>query len=220
MKSIVAKNGLLAANGSELEETVLLRFLRARKFEPRAGYEQLLVTETWRKEKGVAEIYDGSSIEEFVRTTKVHPAWTGRYDRTGKPVYLYKISVLTKEVIEDYDKVGEEKLQTRMIALYEVRRLILPPCTPADETQTTAHGPILPPLRLVAPALSTVRQRPHLQHRHSRRRLGRLPLSFLVITSPHVSGERPRVDVLRRNARKDHHRWFAILVLHRLELDL
>ena len=141
MKAIVTKNGLRAANGAEIEETVLLRFLRARKFDPVAGYEQLRITEDWRKEKKVAEIYDGSEIEEFVRTTKVHPAWTGRYDRTGKPVYLYKISVLTKEVIEDYDKVGEEKLHERMIALYEVRSYSLAPSsfpsTPALRIQLT-----------------------------------------------------------------------------------
>lgn len=122
LKAIVLKNALRNADDAEIEDIVLLRFLRARKFDPAAGYEQLRLTEEWRKEARVAEIYDGSEIAEFVKTTKVHPAWTGRYDRTGKPVYLYKISVLTKEVIEDYDKVGEKKLQSRMIALYEVRR--------------------------------------------------------------------------------------------------
>lgn len=49
-------------------------------------------TDTWRKEESVAELYDNFDIEEFNLVQKLYPQWTGRMDKLGYPVYLYKVS--------------------------------------------------------------------------------------------------------------------------------
>lgn len=53
-------------------------------------------------------------------TETVYPQWTGRRDKAGLPVYVFKISGLTKEVINKYNS-EPDRAGPRMIALYEVR---------------------------------------------------------------------------------------------------
>lgn len=97
------------------------RFLRARKFEVHGAYAQFTSAEDWRREERVGETYDDFPVDDFVFTTKVYPQWTGRRDRAGLPVYVFKISGLTKEAIAAYN-ADDTRLSSRMVALYEVRR--------------------------------------------------------------------------------------------------
>ena len=84
------------------------------------------------------QTYDEFPVPEFRETEKVYPQWTGRRDKAGLPVYVFKISGLTKEAIDEYNK-EPERLTPRMVALYEVRCALL--CLPWELTvsSTTQH---------------------------------------------------------------------------------
>ena len=96
------------------------RFLRARKFNVADALQQYTLTEDWRREKNVTELYDDFALEEFNLTQSQYPMWTGRVDKAGLPVYVFQISKLTKETVNAYSK-KEDRLDDRLIALYEVR---------------------------------------------------------------------------------------------------
>lgn len=54
-----------------------------------------------------------------VARNRVYPQWTGRRDKMGLPVYVFKVAHLTKEVVNAYT-AAPERLTPRLIALYEV----------------------------------------------------------------------------------------------------
>ncbi|KAK4701898.1 hypothetical protein P7C70_g4329, partial [Phenoliferia sp. Uapishka_3] len=111
------------------DEPTLLRFLRARKFDVAGAYEQFTSSEKWRREAHVAETYDDHPVPEFKETEKVYPQWTGRRDKAGLPVYVFKINGLTKDAINKYN-AQPERLDVRMIALYEhMVQFVLPFCS-------------------------------------------------------------------------------------------
>jgi hypothetical protein len=82
--------------------------------------QQYTLTEDWRRQKNVTELYDDFDLEEFNLTQSQYPMWTGRVDKAGLPVYVFQISKLTKESVNAYSK-KEDRLDDRLIALYEVR---------------------------------------------------------------------------------------------------
>ena len=63
------------------DDSTLLRFLRARKFDPKAAQKQFAATEEWRKENDVDRLYATFDPEEFEAAKHFYPRWTGRRDK-------------------------------------------------------------------------------------------------------------------------------------------
>ncbi|KAL8287506.1 hypothetical protein RQP46_003364 [Phenoliferia psychrophenolica] len=129
------------------DEPTLLRFLRARKFDVEGAVLQFTTAEKWRRDEKVGETYDEFPVPEFRETEKVYPQWTGRRDKAGLPVYVFKISGLTKEAINAYNK-EPERLTPRMVALYEhMVQFALPFCSSCprshEETPVSATTTIV-----------------------------------------------------------------------------
>jgi len=83
------------------------------------AYTQFTSAEDWRKSNNVDELYDSFPLDEFNLAAELYPQWTGRRDKTGLPVYVYKVGSLEKKKTDEYVK-KPERLNPRMIALYEV----------------------------------------------------------------------------------------------------
>ena len=101
-KSLVSAEGLYQSTPTPShEDGTLLRFLRARKFDPQEALKQFSEMEKWRKETGTLGIqafYDAYDINEFEEAKKVFTMWTGRRVRTGQPFYVLKVKDLDNKV--------------------------------------------------------------------------------------------------------------------------
>ncbi|KAJ7127584.1 CRAL-TRIO domain-containing protein [Mycena crocata] len=93
-KAVCEKDGVYqpGKGRSTLNETLLLRYLRARKFEVDDALKQLKETEAWRVTNKLDELYDTCDIDAFEEVRKVYHQWTGRRDLAGRPLYVYEIS--------------------------------------------------------------------------------------------------------------------------------
>ncbi|KAM0751229.1 CRAL/TRIO domain-containing protein [Meredithblackwellia eburnea MCA 4105] len=112
------------------DDVTLLRFLRARKFEVDGAYTQFTSSENWRASHAVPTLYDDFPVSDFTFSQTVYPQWTGRMDKSGLPVYVFKVGDLSKERIKEYDLAGEKKLEQRMIVLYEhLVQFVMPFCS-------------------------------------------------------------------------------------------
>ncbi|GAA5906573.1 SEC14 family lipid-binding protein [Sporobolomyces salmoneus] len=120
------------AEGSKpanVDDVTLVRFLRARKFDLEGAFTQFTSAEDWRKANKVDELYDSFDLSEFNQAARLYPQWTGRRDKSGLPVYVFKISSLSKKATDEYVK-DPERLNPRMIALYEhMVQFVLPLCS-------------------------------------------------------------------------------------------
>ncbi|KAF2100002.1 CRAL/TRIO domain-containing protein, partial [Rhizodiscina lignyota] len=143
------------------DDATLLRYLRARKFSPRDALIQFKDTENWRKENHLEDLYNTIDVDEYEDTRKLYPQWTGRRDRRGIPVYLFKVSTLDSKTVSTYEKSisksitvphDEKKVPTKMLrlfALYEnLMNFVLPLCTmlpdrPNTETPVTQSNNIV-----------------------------------------------------------------------------
>ncbi|GAA5934340.1 uncharacterized protein JCM15063_004545 [Sporobolomyces koalae] len=117
------------ANAPSHDDVTLVRFLRARKFDLEGALSQFTAAEDWRRENDVDNLYDEFPLSEFDLAANLYPQWTGRRDKTGLPVYVFKVSSLTKKATDDYAK-DPTRLNPRMIALYEhMVQFVLPFCS-------------------------------------------------------------------------------------------
>ncbi|THV03808.1 CRAL/TRIO domain-containing protein [Dendrothele bispora CBS 962.96] len=132
------------------DDATLLRFLRARRFEPAKALKQFSDTASWRKRHRVDKLYAEFPVEEFESSKRYYPRWTGRRDKGGRPVYVYKLAAIepfTKEI----HSVSAERRYERIVALYEVMmRFVAPLCSYLEHsdgttTTTTANGDKKPP---------------------------------------------------------------------------
>ncbi|KAJ7290327.1 phosphatidylinositol transfer protein [Mycena rebaudengoi] len=143
---------------STLNDVALLRFLRARKFEVNDALKQLKESELWRDSNKVDELYDKFDVDAFEEARNVYHQWTGRRDISGRPVYVYEISVIKKNIasfersstiVKDAPSASDPipgKLRM-LFALYEhMAEFVLPLCNaiptrPNPETpiSTTSH---------------------------------------------------------------------------------
>lgn len=110
-------------------DVTLLRFLRARRFDPVKAQKQFSDTERWRKEKGLDRLYETFDESEFEDARRFYPRWTGRRDKGGHPVYVYRLASLGP-IQKELNQVPEQRRYQRICALYElVTRIMLPLCS-------------------------------------------------------------------------------------------
>ncbi|TCD62426.1 hypothetical protein EIP91_006908 [Steccherinum ochraceum] len=126
--------------GGTHDEPTLLRFLRARRFDPAKAQKQFADAEAWRKKHGVDALYATFPDDEFETAKRFYPRWTGRRDKNGLPVYVYRLASLAP-ISKELNQVPGERRYQRIIALYEVMtRFVLPMCTSLPHS--TAPTPI------------------------------------------------------------------------------
>ncbi|KAK7056611.1 hypothetical protein VNI00_002328 [Paramarasmius palmivorus] len=122
-KESLKKAGLYSAGEGEQkashDDATLLRFLRARRWDVPKAQKQFADTQEWRKKHDVDNLYATFNPEEFEDAKRFYPRWTGRRDRGGRPVYVYRLASIAPLQKELHAIPPERRLQ-RIIALYEL----------------------------------------------------------------------------------------------------
>ncbi|KZT59530.1 CRAL/TRIO domain-containing protein [Calocera cornea HHB12733] len=146
-KSLLQANGAYVPPGqrgvpASVDDLMLVRFLKARRWEPPAALQQFLATVAWRQEHGVDKLYrEEVDPEEYEQWKQTYPKWTGRRDNHGNPLYVYKLAVLTSAALKELNKVPEAVRYRRIVALYELlHNLAFPMCL-----SVPIPPPLLPP---------------------------------------------------------------------------
>lgn len=112
------------------DEPTLLRFLRARRFDPLKAHKQFADAEAWRTKYNVDELYALFPPDEFESAKHFYPRWTGRRDRHGLPVYVYRLASLQGPLQKELGTIPPERRYQRIVTLYELMcRFVLPLCT-------------------------------------------------------------------------------------------
>ncbi|KAH9480189.1 Sec14 cytosolic factor [Psilocybe cubensis] len=111
------------------DDATLLRFLRARSFNPSAAQKQFADAENWRKKHNVTEIYKEIGAEDLDLSRRFYPRWTGRRDKLGLPLYVYRLASL-EPFQQELDALPAKTRYERIIILYEfMTRFTFPLCT-------------------------------------------------------------------------------------------
>ncbi|KAF9005447.1 CRAL/TRIO domain-containing protein [Cyathus striatus] len=129
------------------DDPTLLRFLRARGFHPASAQKQFADAESWRKKHDLDRLYATFDHEEFESAKRFYPRWTGRRDKMGRPVYVYRLASL-EPIQKELDSVPADRRYQRIIVLYEfMSRFAFPLCThlphPSTPTPITSTTSII-----------------------------------------------------------------------------
>ncbi|KAK2820054.1 hypothetical protein FQN49_007766 [Arthroderma sp. PD_2] len=122
------------------DDSTLLRFLRARRFDVNGALTQFQSTEEWRKENSIDALYENIDVDSYEQARSVYPQWTGRRDRRGIPIYVYVIQHLNNKNMTAYSSSTANSVTSsthaaskvparllRLFALYEnMVRFVLP----------------------------------------------------------------------------------------------
>ncbi|TRM61172.1 CRAL-TRIO domain-containing protein [Schizophyllum amplum] len=131
------------------DDSTLLRFLRARKFDPAAARKQFAATEQWRKENDVDRLFATFDTDEMEAAKRFYPRWTGRRDKTGHPVYVFRLAAL-QPLQKELNAVPPERRYQRIVALWEVMRQFATPL--CNYLAQTAPNPSEPTSRDPSPS--------------------------------------------------------------------
>jgi len=112
------------------DDATLLRFLRARRFDPVKAQKQFADRIAWQKQHDVDNRFANFPTDEFEDSRRYYPRWTGRRDKMGIPVYVYRLSALTPELQAEMHAVSPERKYQRIVVLYEfMLRFVCPLCS-------------------------------------------------------------------------------------------
>ncbi|KAH6911555.1 CRAL-TRIO domain-containing protein [Coprinopsis sp. MPI-PUGE-AT-0042] len=128
--AVLGEDGTTVVSAASHDDGTLLRFLRARSFQPPAAVTQFKRSEEWRKEIDLENLYaNGLTPEELENTRLFYPRWTGRRDKNGLPVYVYPVADLQTRQ-KELEAVPPKQRYERIIVLYEMMiRFQLPMCS-------------------------------------------------------------------------------------------
>ncbi|KAG2144171.1 CRAL/TRIO domain-containing protein [Suillus bovinus] len=111
------------------DDITLLRFLRARRYDVDKAQKQFSDTEAWRKQHNVDELFRTFEANEMESARRFYPRWTGRRDKTGLPVYVYRLASLDAPLRKELESVPSDRRYQRIVVLYEaMTRFVLPLC--------------------------------------------------------------------------------------------
>ncbi|KAI0274283.1 CRAL-TRIO domain-containing protein [Russula aff. rugulosa BPL654] len=136
------------------DDATLLRFLRARKDDPAKAHKQFAATEAWRRENRVLDLYATFDPDELESAKRFYPRWTGRRDKHGIPVYVFRLASLAGSLQKELNAVPEDRRYQRIVALWEfMSRFTFPFCSalphpsspPSSSTESSPTLP-LPPI--------------------------------------------------------------------------
>ncbi|OAX41098.1 hypothetical protein K503DRAFT_767964 [Rhizopogon vinicolor AM-OR11-026] len=100
-----------------MDDPMLLRFLRARKFDVPKAKEMLLAAEQWRRDMKVDEIVHNFNFPEKEQVDQYYPQYYHKMDKEGRPVYIERLGKLNVPAL--YEITTKERLLQRLIVEYE-----------------------------------------------------------------------------------------------------
>ncbi|KAF7368765.1 CRAL/TRIO domain-containing protein [Mycena venus] len=101
------------------DDPTLLRFLRARGFDPVGALKQYSDYVAWRREHDVDNLFATFDAEELERSRRFYSRWNGRRDKNGMPIVVYRLASLDSAIQKELSAVPRERSYKRIIALYE-----------------------------------------------------------------------------------------------------
>lgn len=111
-------------------DITLMRFLRARRYDVDQAQKQFSDTEAWRKQHNVDELFRAFETDEMESAKRFYPRWTGRRDKTGLPVYVYRLASLDAPLRKELETVPSKRRYQRIVVLYEaMTRFVLLLCS-------------------------------------------------------------------------------------------
>lgn len=113
-----------------MDDPMLLRFLRARKFDVPKAKAMLLAAEQWRRDMKVDDIVQNFEFTEKEEVDLYYPQYYHKIDKDGRPLYIERLGKLNVPAL--YGITTKERLLQRLILEYE-KFLIerLPACSAA-----------------------------------------------------------------------------------------
>ncbi|KAI3638807.1 hypothetical protein MIR68_003305 [Amoeboaphelidium protococcarum] len=118
-------------NAERHDDHLLLRFLRARKFDLPRAVEMFTNCEQWRKDKDVEGIFQNFKFEEWKEVNKIYPRFYHKTDKLGRPIYIEVLGGLNLEQL--FQATSRERLEKQFILEYEkLIRVRLPACSKAS----------------------------------------------------------------------------------------
>lgn len=120
---------LVAAGYVErLDDSTLLRFLRARKFDTALAKEMFEACEKWRKEFGTDTILEDFHYDEKPLVAKYYPQYYHKTDKDGRPVYFEELGAVN--LTEMYKITTQERMLKNLVWEYEAFvKYRLPACS-------------------------------------------------------------------------------------------
>jgi hypothetical protein len=100
-----------------MDDAMLLRFLRARKFDLVRTKAMLLDAEKWRQEFGVDDLIKNFDFKEKAEVNKYYPQYYHKNDQDGRPVYIERLGKLDIKAL--YAATTQERLLQRLVFEYE-----------------------------------------------------------------------------------------------------
>ncbi|KIW76261.1 hypothetical protein Z517_11007 [Fonsecaea pedrosoi CBS 271.37] len=118
------------------EDSNLLRYLRARKYDVPAAFKQYAASAKWRHEIQLEKTYDDVDITKFETIRRLQPQWTGRRDDTGVPIMVYVVAQVKPEDILALHKM-DPSLSSVFLAAEYVTQFVQPLCGKLQRRRTT-----------------------------------------------------------------------------------
>ncbi|RDB15619.1 Sec14 cytosolic factor [Hypsizygus marmoreus] len=98
-------------------DTLLLRFLRARRFDVAKAIEMMIAAEQWRKEFGVDDLLNSFDFKEKLEVDKYYPQYYHKMDKDGRPLYIERLGLLDIKAL--YAVTTQERQLQRLVSEYE-----------------------------------------------------------------------------------------------------
>lgn len=100
-----------------MDDAMLLRFLRARKFDVQLAKTMLKSAEDWRRDFGVAEIVENFDFKEKAEVDKYYPQFYHKTDKDGRPIYIERLGKLDIKAL--YAVTTVDRQLKRLVWEYE-----------------------------------------------------------------------------------------------------
>lgn len=100
-----------------MDDPMLLRFLRARKFDVPKAKAMLLAAEQWRQDMKVDDIVRNFDFIEKEQVDQYYPQYYHKIDKDGRPIYFERLGKLNVPAL--YGITTKERLLQRLILEYE-----------------------------------------------------------------------------------------------------
>ncbi|KAF8905856.1 CRAL-TRIO domain-containing protein [Gymnopilus junonius] len=106
-----------AWNEERMDDAMLLRFLRARKFDLLKAKKMLLDAEKWRQEFGVDDLVKNFNFIEREEVNKYYPRYYHKTDKDGRPVYIERLGHIDFNVLSSLTTL--DRLLKNLVCEYE-----------------------------------------------------------------------------------------------------
>ncbi|KAM0792775.1 hypothetical protein ACM66B_002546 [Microbotryomycetes sp. NB124-2] len=110
------------------DDPMLLRFLRARKFDLHKAKIMWIDTQKWRKEFKVDELYETFEYTEKAEVDKLYPRFYHKIDKDGRPVYIEQLGKLDLKELYKHT-TPERQIQSLVVEYEKFQRDRLPVCS-------------------------------------------------------------------------------------------